>query len=86
MEIFDENSDDKIQSQNDKGDKMPSLMSIRVEVDSEAEGIESIVPFAASLVTKAKICFFLYQIYCKFWKKKPLNDMRNYKDRGSYAF
>ena len=48
---------------------MPSLMSIRVEVDSEAEGIESIVPFAASLVTKAKICFFYTRYIANFEKK-----------------
>ena len=48
---------------------MPSLMSIRVQVDSEVKGIESIVPIAPSLVKKGKNLVFLYQRYCKFWKK-----------------
>ena len=70
MEIFDDNSADKIQSQNDKGIKVPSLMSIRVKVDSEVEGIESIVPFATSLVKKGKffVCFFTKDI-ANFEKK-----------------
>ena len=37
-------------------------MSIRIKVDSEVEGIESIVPFAKSLVKKAKICVFISKI------------------------
>ena len=63
---------------------MPSLMSIRVKVDSEVEGIESIVPFAKSLVKKAKICVFISKIL-QILKKKSLNDMRNYEDRSTYA-
>jgi hypothetical protein len=42
LEIFDDNSADKIQSQNDKGIKVPTLMSIRVKVDSEVEGIDAL--------------------------------------------
>ena len=42
---------------------MPSLMSIRVKVDSEVEGIESIVSFAPLLVRKAKNwCFYTKDI------------------------
>ena len=64
-----ENSTDKIQSQNDNGIKVPSLMSIRVKVDSEVEGIESIVPFAPSLVKKAKIWCFYTKDIANFEKK-----------------
>ena len=48
---------------------MPSLMSIRVKVDSEVEGIESIVPFAIFLVKKAKIWSF-YNKILQLLKKK----------------
>ena len=49
-------------------------MSIRVKVDSEVEGIESIVPFAPSLVKKAKIwCFYTKDI--ANFEKKSLSEI-----------
>jgi hypothetical protein len=44
-------------------------MSIRVRVDSEVEGIESIVSFATSLVKKAKIWCFYTRDIANFEKK-----------------